>query len=175
MDEQRHLVAQWKRKNQKVHGEMNDMKLLLEEQMSRNVLLEKKQRKFDAEIGSLQEELRQEETSKDKMFRELDEVKRTKYSLEDQLQVGGEKIGHVCQHWSPRPDPMGTVAITIFTWNLFVLQDFEKWWRTTCENSDHYQPWLWFGLVDQLLVLKEIIHVQRCPMTKAFVAISWTN
>jgi myosin-18 len=54
VDEQRQLVAQWKRKTQKVNGEMNDIKLLLEEQTTRNALLEKKQRKFDAEIGSLQ-------------------------------------------------------------------------------------------------------------------------
>ncbi len=106
VDEQRQLVAQWKRKTQKAHGEMNDTKLLLEEQVnielskkqalfdrvisfqtSRNVLLEKKQRKFDAEIGSLQEERRTESASKERILREMDEVKRVKYSLEDQIQV----------------------------------------------------------------------------------------
>ena len=87
VDEQRQLVAQWKRKTQKVHGEMNDMKLLLEEQTTRNALLEKKQRKFDAEIGSLQEERRQEATTKEKLYREIDDLKRQKYSFEDQLQV----------------------------------------------------------------------------------------
>ena len=35
MDEQRQVVAQWKRKTQKVNGELNDTKLLLEEQTSR--------------------------------------------------------------------------------------------------------------------------------------------
>jgi hypothetical protein len=30
---------------------MNDMRLLLEEQTSRNVLLEKKQKKFDSELA----------------------------------------------------------------------------------------------------------------------------
>ncbi len=35
VDEQRQSVAQWKRKTQKAHGEMNDVKLLLEEQVRR--------------------------------------------------------------------------------------------------------------------------------------------
>ena len=31
-----------------------------------------------------------------------------------------------------------------------LLRDFEKygWTDTMCENSDHYRPWLWVGLVD---------------------------
>ena len=82
-------MASWKRKAQKAANEMTDTKLMLEEQTSRNTLLEKKQRKFDAEINSLNEERRTEAASKEKLFRELDEVKRVKYSLEDELQVGG--------------------------------------------------------------------------------------
>ncbi|XP_059090834.1 unconventional myosin-XVIIIa-like isoform X2 [Tigriopus californicus] len=85
VDEQRQNVAQWKRKAQKAQGEMNDTKLLLEEQTSRNLLLEKKQRKFDAEINSLQEDRKQEKTAKDKFYRELDDIKRIKYSLEDEI------------------------------------------------------------------------------------------
>jgi len=34
VDEQRQVVAQWKRKTQKLQGEMHDQKLLLEEQVS---------------------------------------------------------------------------------------------------------------------------------------------
>ena len=51
---------------------------------------------------------------------------------------------------SARPRISPVVSI-VFTWNLFVLLDFEKW-RTDsmCENNDHYQPWLWGGRVDQL-------------------------
>ena len=63
--------------------------MLLEEQTSRNTLLEKKQRKFDAEIGSLNEQLRRETDARDKVARELDEAKRNKFLLEDQVQVGG--------------------------------------------------------------------------------------
>ena len=34
VDEQRQVVAQWKRKTQKLQGEMHDQKLLLEEQVN---------------------------------------------------------------------------------------------------------------------------------------------
>ena len=50
---------------------------------------------------------------------------------------------------SARPT-VSPVVIIVFTWNLFC---FEKWGRadgrTLCENSDHYRPRLWVGLVDQ--------------------------
>lgn len=45
VEEQRQVVGQWKRKVQKLQSEANDLRLLLEEQSSRNNLLEKKQRK----------------------------------------------------------------------------------------------------------------------------------
>ena len=56
-------------------------------------------------------------------------------------------------------DPLGQThfilpeAITNFTWKLFCFAIFwkvEKDGRTdtTSENSDHYRPWLWVGLVD---------------------------
>ena len=63
---------------------------MLEEQTSRNTLLEKKQRKFDAEVGSLNEELRRESDAREKVARELDEAKRNKFLLEDEVQVGGD-------------------------------------------------------------------------------------
>merc|ERR1712008_14089 len=44
-DEQRQVVGQMKKKTQRLTAEMNDLKILLEEQSSRNNLLEKKQRK----------------------------------------------------------------------------------------------------------------------------------
>ena len=39
VDEQRQVVAQWKRKTQKLQGEMHDQKLLLEEQVNLYLLL----------------------------------------------------------------------------------------------------------------------------------------
>ena len=81
------MVAQWKRKTQKVNGELNDTKLLLEEQTSRNVLLEKKQRKFDAEIALLQEDRKQESNQREKLQREVDALKAQKYGLDEQIHV----------------------------------------------------------------------------------------
>lgn len=49
VEEQRQIVGQWKRKSQKLSSEMNDLRMLLDEQNGRNNLLEKKQRKFDSE------------------------------------------------------------------------------------------------------------------------------
>lgn len=54
VEEQRQVVGQWKRKVQKMTNEMNDLRMLLEEQNSRNNLLEKRQRKFDIECQALQ-------------------------------------------------------------------------------------------------------------------------
>ena len=68
-------------------GELNDTKLLLEEQTSRNNLLEKKQRKFDAEIGLLQEDKKQETAAREKLQREVDTLKAQKYGLEQQIHV----------------------------------------------------------------------------------------
>ncbi|KAK7082070.1 Myosin tail [Halocaridina rubra] len=84
-DEQRQVVAQMKRKSQRLQAEMNDLKILLEEQTSRNNLLEKKQRKFDQEVLSVQEELRHERTNKDKIQRERDQILSEKYSFEQEV------------------------------------------------------------------------------------------
>lgn len=54
VEEQRQVVGQWKRKSQKLSSEMNDLRMLLDEQNGRNNILEKKQRKFDGESQSLQ-------------------------------------------------------------------------------------------------------------------------
>lgn len=54
VEEQRQVVGQWKRKSQKLSSEMNDLRMLLDEQNGRNNLLEKKQRKFDSESQSFQ-------------------------------------------------------------------------------------------------------------------------
>ncbi|KAK5638506.1 hypothetical protein RI129_012801 [Pyrocoelia pectoralis] len=85
VEEQRQVVGQWKRKVQKVNGETNDLRLLLEEQSARNNLLEKKQRKFDAETQSLQDELRQERIAKDRLGREKETIIAEKFTLETNL------------------------------------------------------------------------------------------
>lgn len=84
-EEQRQVVAQVKRKSQRIQAEMNDLKILLEEQTSRNNLLEKKQRKFDQDMMAAQEELRHERTNKDKVQREKDQILSEKYSFEQEV------------------------------------------------------------------------------------------
>ncbi|XP_050714034.1 unconventional myosin-XVIIIa-like isoform X11 [Eriocheir sinensis] len=84
-EEQRQVVAQVKRKSQRLQAEMNDLKILLEEQTSRNNLLEKKQRKFDQDMMAAQEELRHERANKDKIQREKDQTLAEKYSYEQEV------------------------------------------------------------------------------------------
>nr|XP_022920389.1 unconventional myosin-XVIIIa isoform X2 [Onthophagus taurus] len=82
VEEQRQVVGQWKRKVQKLTSEMGDIKLLLEEQISRNNILEKKQRKFDSEIQNVQEELKKERQSKDRLSREKEILTAEKFGME---------------------------------------------------------------------------------------------
>ncbi|KAF5307416.1 hypothetical protein FQR65_LT06930 [Abscondita terminalis] len=85
VEEQRQVVGQWKRKVQKLNGETNDLRLLLEEQNARNNLLEKKQRKFDAETQLLNDELRQEKIAKERLAREKEAMLAEKFTLEANL------------------------------------------------------------------------------------------
>ncbi|XP_053968884.1 myosin-4 isoform X7 [Anastrepha ludens] len=85
VEEQRQVVGQWKRKAQKMTNEMNDLRMLLEEQNGRNNLLEKKQRKFDAECQSLQDAARLERQTKDRLSREKDVLIAEKFTLEQTL------------------------------------------------------------------------------------------
>ncbi|XP_073815217.1 myosin heavy chain-like isoform X9 [Musca autumnalis] len=85
VEEQRQVVGQWKRKAQKMTNEMNDLRMLLEEQNARNNLLEKKQRKFDSECQALQDTARQERQAKDRLAREKDILIAEKFTLEQSL------------------------------------------------------------------------------------------
>lgn len=109
VEEQRQVVGQWKRKAQKMTNEMNDLRMLLEEQNARNNLLEKKQRKFDSECQALQvwnchiflwillfkqmfgfyqqDTARQERQAKDRLSREKDILIAEKFTLEQSLAV----------------------------------------------------------------------------------------
>lgn len=87
VEEQRQVVGQWKRKVQKLNGEMNDLRHLLEEQNARNNLLEKKQRKFDTETQLLQDELKKERQIKERFSREKEVCMAEKYAIETSLAV----------------------------------------------------------------------------------------
>ncbi|KAL7300497.1 hypothetical protein TKK_0006498 [Trichogramma kaykai] len=85
VEEQRQVVGQWKRRVQKLNGEMHDLRLLLEEQNARNNLLEKKQRKFDAESANVMDELRQEKAARERMAREKEIAIAEKFTIEQSL------------------------------------------------------------------------------------------
>ncbi|XP_045516824.1 unconventional myosin-XVIIIa isoform X1 [Pieris brassicae] len=85
VEEQRAVAAQWKRKLQKLTNDMADLRSLLDEQTCRNNLLEKRQRKFDTELQSAQEELKRERSAKDRLSRERDQAHAEKYAVEQSL------------------------------------------------------------------------------------------
>ncbi|XP_013184101.2 unconventional myosin-XVIIIa isoform X2 [Amyelois transitella] len=85
VEEQRAVAAQWKRKLQKLTNDMADLRSLLDEQTCRNNLLEKRQRKFDAELHAAQEELKRERAAKERLSRERDQAHADKYALEQSL------------------------------------------------------------------------------------------
>ncbi|XP_077511478.1 unconventional myosin-XVIIIa-like isoform X2 [Amblyomma americanum] len=85
LDEGRQAVNQWKRKAQKLSAELQDLKLLVEEHMARNAELEKKQRKFDSELGQASEGLKQERQQREKLQRDKDLLCAEKQALEQQL------------------------------------------------------------------------------------------
>ena len=67
------------------------------------------------------------------------------------------------------------LAITSLAWKLFC---FERFWKVdgrtdnTCENNDHYWPWLWVGRVDQFFYKKRGLFRKRkgcyCQKRKSF-------
>ncbi|XP_031828517.1 uncharacterized protein LOC116425220 isoform X2 [Nomia melanderi] len=85
VEEQRQVVGQWKRRVQKLNGEMHDVRLLLEEQTARNNLLEKKQRKFDSEMQNLLNDIRQEKAQREKLTREKEIALAEKFTIEQNL------------------------------------------------------------------------------------------
>ncbi|XP_058804262.1 unconventional myosin-XVIIIa isoform X1 [Phymastichus coffea] len=85
VEEQRQVVGQWKRRVQKLNGEMHDLRLLLEEQTARNNLLEKKQRKFDSETQNLMDDLRQERAQRERLAREKEIAIAEKFTIEHTL------------------------------------------------------------------------------------------
>ncbi|XP_066594077.1 unconventional myosin-XVIIIa isoform X2 [Prorops nasuta] len=85
VEEQRQVVGQWKRRVQKLNGEMHDLRLLLEEQTARNNLLEKKQRKFDSETQNLMNDLRQEKAQRERLAREKEIAVAEKFTIEQNL------------------------------------------------------------------------------------------
>ncbi|XP_072312347.1 unconventional myosin-XVIIIa isoform X4 [Eucyclogobius newberryi] len=85
-EEAQRSVQQLKKKAQKLTSELQDTKLHLEGQQSRNHDLEKKQRKFDSELSSAQEEASRERSLRDKLAREKDMLTGEVFSVRQQLE-----------------------------------------------------------------------------------------
>uniref|UniRef100_A0AAY4DS32 Uncharacterized protein n=1 Tax=Denticeps clupeoides TaxID=299321 RepID=A0AAY4DS32_9TELE len=85
-EEVQRMSAQLKKKCQKLTAELQDTKLHLEGQQSRNHDLEKKQRKFDSEQTQSQEEVQRERSLREKLSREKDMLTGEVFSLRQQLE-----------------------------------------------------------------------------------------
>ncbi|XP_063060919.1 unconventional myosin-XVIIIa isoform X3 [Engraulis encrasicolus] len=85
-EEVQRVAAQLKKKSQRLTAELQDTKLHLEGQQSRNHDLEKKQRKFDSEQTQAQEEVARERSLREKLGREKDMLTGEAFSLRQQLE-----------------------------------------------------------------------------------------
>ncbi|KAM4743337.1 unconventional myosin-XVIIIa isoform 3-T4 [Anableps anableps] len=85
-EESQRNIQQLKKKNQRLIAELQDTKLHLEGQQSRNHDLEKKQRKFDSELSAVQDEVQRERSLREKLAREKDMQSGEAFSLRQQLE-----------------------------------------------------------------------------------------
>ncbi|KAK2823185.1 hypothetical protein Q7C36_019785 [Tachysurus vachellii] len=85
-EETQRSVQQAKKKCQRLMAELQDTKLHLENQQSRNHELEKKQRKFDLELNQAQDEVQREKTQREKLGREKDVLTGEVFTIRQQLQ-----------------------------------------------------------------------------------------
>ncbi|XP_059389073.1 unconventional myosin-XVIIIa-like isoform X9 [Carassius carassius] len=85
-EEVQRVALQLKKKCQRLTAELQDTKLHLEGQQSRNHDLEKKQRKFDSEQTQSQEEVQREKSQREKLSREKDMLTGEVFSLRQQLE-----------------------------------------------------------------------------------------
>ncbi|XP_047661074.1 unconventional myosin-XVIIIa isoform X4 [Tachysurus fulvidraco] len=85
-EETQRSVQQAKKKCQRLMAELQDTKLHLENQQSRNHELEKKQRKFDLELNQVQDEVQREKTQREKLGREKDVLTGEVFTIRQQLQ-----------------------------------------------------------------------------------------
>ncbi|KAM9318464.1 unconventional myosin-XVIIIa isoform 4-T5 [Pholidichthys leucotaenia] len=92
-EESQRNIQQLKKKTQRLTAELQDTKLHLEGQQSRNHDLEKKQRKFDGELSAAQEDVQRERSLREKLAREKDMLSGDVFSLRQQLE---EKDLEVC-------------------------------------------------------------------------------
>ncbi|XP_061637670.1 unconventional myosin-XVIIIa isoform X5 [Phyllopteryx taeniolatus] len=85
-EESQRNIQQLKKKAQRLTAELQDTKLHLEGQQSRNHDLEKKQRRFDSELSAAQDEVQREKTFREKLAREKDMLTGEAFSLRQQVE-----------------------------------------------------------------------------------------
>ncbi|XP_013121636.2 unconventional myosin-XVIIIa isoform X6 [Oreochromis niloticus] len=85
-EESQRNIQQLKKKAQRLTAELQDTKLHLEGQQSRNHDLEKKQRKFDSELSAAQDEVQRERSLREKLAREKDVLTGEVFGLRQQLE-----------------------------------------------------------------------------------------
>ncbi|XP_076842775.1 unconventional myosin-XVIIIa isoform X2 [Brachyhypopomus gauderio] len=85
-EETQRALQQAKKRSQRTLAELQDTKLHLEGEQSRNHELEKKQRKFDVEQNQSQDEVQRERTQREKLARERDMMTGEIFTLRQQLQ-----------------------------------------------------------------------------------------
>ncbi|KAL4647202.1 unconventional myosin-XVIIIa isoform X8 [Arapaima gigas] len=85
-EEVQRTMQQLKKKCQRLTAELQDTKLHLEGQQSRNHELEKKQRKFDSEQSQSQEEVQRERSQREKLAREKDMLTGEVFAVRQQLE-----------------------------------------------------------------------------------------
>ncbi|XP_077396784.1 myosin-XVIIIa isoform X2 [Festucalex cinctus] len=85
-EESQRNIQQLKKKAQRLTAELQDTKLHLEGQQSRNHDLEKKQRKFDSELSAAQDEVQREKSFREKLAREKDMLTGEAFSLKQQVE-----------------------------------------------------------------------------------------
>jgi len=87
VDEQKRDTARWKSKYKKVQNEMDDTRILLEEQNEKNDLLERKFRKVDSELIEIQQEIHKEASVRTKLEKDMENLKKEKSRLTEELHV----------------------------------------------------------------------------------------
>merc|ERR1719342_834262 len=85
VDENKRDSAQWKNKYKKAQGEMDDTRILLEEQNEKNELLERKFRKVDSELIEIQQEILREANIRGMLEKDMETLRQEKSKLTDEI------------------------------------------------------------------------------------------
>merc|ERR1712098_939555 len=85
VDDQKRDSAQWRNKYKKAQSEMDETRILLEEQNEKNDLLERKFRKVDSELIEIQQEIHREASVRNKLEKDMEALRQEKSRMNDEL------------------------------------------------------------------------------------------